>query len=277
MATQRTTTTDLPPDFQIPFLERGFELSDLLLRNPPEVFAGPGIAPQSPDTLQALEAGRTAAGDFSQFLPQIFDAFSGSFNTDIASIPEFQNLAGDITSRANRNFREELLPGITSSFGAAGAFGGSDQALAVARGANRTTDSINESISNLGANFFNTQAASRSAALGALPNLVNANAAPFNLLGNIGGFQDQRAQSELSDVINTFEQQQQAPEDALDRFLARVSGGIGNTSTTSVPTRSATSSGIAGGLGGAAIGAGLGLGFPGILGAGLLGGLAGLL
>lgn len=277
MANDTLTTITQPPSFQLPYLKTGLRTAENLLLNPPEVYTGPGVAPLS----AATQAAYAQAGQGGQTYEDLMGlsrtaqaGFQSALNTDVASNPEFQALVSSLQNKVNTNLTENILPGIATTSAGLGAFGGSDAALLQSRGIADTQEALTSGIANLGGQFFSTMSAARNNALSNLPGLVSTIQSPLQTLAASGSAQDVRRQTELQDTIDTFNRVQQAPEQALDRFINRVSGNLGSSQVQEQSGgRSALGAGLLGGLGGFLAGQGLGLGTGGSLLTGLIGGL----
>ena len=115
-----------------------------------------------------------------------------------------------------------------------------------------------------------------------MPTLDEARWAPAQSLMALGQFNQERAQSALTDQIKTYNAQQAYPWEQLARYNAIVggAGGLGGsmTGTTSTPINSPSTlqKMLGGGLSGAGIGATFG-GGPGAAIGGLAGGLLGMM
>lgn len=101
---------------------------------------------------------------------------------DVANNPYVSGMADALTSRVNRNFNENLLPGITTGAVGMGGFGTRD---AVAQGvaAGQTSDVLSEHLANLYGGAYNTGLGASSAALGMSPMMASGQA---NLLQRAG-------------------------------------------------------------------------------------------
>lgn len=267
------TTTTKPPAFQEPYLRVGLGESLGLLGSPPEIYGGPGIAPMSQDTASSYDVGRGIAGTLGGLRTLFNDEFRSATNTDIASLPEYQNALGSIRDSFNLN-NDRALAQVAESF-APGAFGGSDMQIAQALTTEASQREFGNAASQLASNFYGIQSTARNNAMANIPGLLLGNQAQYNLLSDVGSRQDLRRQLELEDAIGTFNAYQNQPEEALDRYLARISGNYGSVVTAPSSSPSRISSALSGGLGGAAVGSAI----PGIgsLVGGGIGLLAGLL
>lgn len=279
------TTVQEPWSEQRPFLRQGFGAAESLLRNPPEVYTGRRIAPQSGLTTEAINrTARDARGTVTRFGRDVAGASRDAMNVDVLGNEQYQDLAGDIEQRGRENLFESILPRIREQAAGAGAYGGSDMDRLMSRGIEDTQDATSSALASLGGQFYQTDVGARSAAISTAPGVLSTLTAPSSLLGAAGQAVDKRQQAELTDSIGTFEALQQAPETALDRFIARTRGNIGGTSTTSMPDRTtgqrvgdAVTGGVGGYLTGSSLASSLGLTGPwGAIGAGV-GGLLGLL
>ena len=273
----KSTTVADPWSVQQPYLQSGFGGAAGLLGSPPAVYQGPQIAPLSQDTVNSYASGRATADQYGQSSGMITKGFNDALNsTDVANNQSYKDSLSSITSNATDNFNRNVLPGLTESYASAGAFGGSDQQLAAGTAAGDLNRGIATAGASLASNYYGIGAGRANTALSNVPGLLLGQGAQYNQLAQVGQQQDTRMQNELTDTIDTFNANQNAPESALDRYIARINGTYGATTTATVPQRSNLSNAALGAAGGAltakGLGATSGLGWYGLLGA--LGGLA---
>lgn len=231
----------------------------------------------------------------------------GAGFTDVSKDASLQAAMDAANSNTTRNFTNTVMPGINSTFSAAGRFGSGAQNVQSGNATNNLATQISNT--NAGLSFQDLQSlrAIQQANAGTLGGLTQNAASGLNssqlagaqltpslaLQGTqnanagllAGGMQQQQAQSELSDYINRYNSNQQQPYNNLNWYANILAGGNPLASQTS--TQSPQSSGLqragTGALSGAATGAAIGSVFPGVgtaLGAGvgaIGGGLMGLL
>lgn len=264
-----STTTVLPPSFQIPYIQQGLAASNELLQNPPEVYTGPGVAPLSDDTVASFNMARDTAGVLQGFSTDLLGGFRDALNTDFLNNPAYQASADQLRTDVMSTLSQEILPGLDTQAAALGAFGGTDYLRQQNYATSGALEAVSSGTAQLMRDFYSIESQGRNAALGTATGVSSAIASPVELLAQSGSAQDVRAQAELTDSINTFNAVENAPEAALDRFIARVYGDIGSTSVSEMPS---TSNRLGSGIGGAIAGGQIG----GPWGA-LIGGIGGLI
>jgi hypothetical protein len=268
-------TTSQPWSSQVPYLQAGMQGAAGLLASPPPIYQGPGIAPMSQDTVNSFGVGRSTADQYGASSQMLTGGFQDALNsTDVANNQSYKDSLSSITTNATDNFNRNVLPGLTESYASGGAFGGSDQQLAAGTAAGDLNKGIASAGAQLATNYYGIGATRANTALSNIPGLLLGQGAQYNQLAQVGQAQDVRSQAELSDTINTFDNNANAPESALDRYIQRIQGNYGGTSSTTPVSRSNASNALLGGTGAylAAKGANLdGAGWYG-----LLGGLGGL-
>lgn len=253
--TQTVTQTNEPPSFLLPFLQQGAQgASNLFQEGGPQQFPGQTVVPFSPQTNQALNLLQNRATEGSPLIDSAQSALQDILGGQDPN-------TNQLFQRAARQTRGQLE----------GEFAGAGRDLE-ARLPART-----EQLNDLATTFFGAERGRQLQAAALAPSLAQTDFSDIAQLLNVGQITENQARALIGDQVSRFDFEQQRPENALNAFLARISGGqFGNQSTQSTPLFSNPASGA---LGGAAAGASLGSLFPGpgtVIGAGA-GGLLGLL
>lgn len=213
-------------------------------------FPGSTVVPFSPATEQAIQMreARGAAGSpvTRAAQGQINQTLGGQYLNPLQN-PAWAVMADDISNRVN------------STFGASGRTGSGAHAQALARG-----------LSQGAAGLYDQERARQMQALGLAPQVGSLDLQDADLLAMAGGQREQLAGQELQDLINRFNFSQAAPNDAVARYIAAITGqgGQGGTSitTTNPPDPNRFLSVLGGGVAGSQI-----AGLPGAVVGGLLG------
>jgi len=237
---------------------------------------------QLSQTLSQLSQGGGAGGDYLKSL------LNPNYLTSGASDPALKAYMDAANADTTRNFTNTVMPGINSTFSAAGRFGSGAQNVQ----SSNATNNLAGQISNTNAGItYNDLAARRAQALSAATGLGSQQLQAGGLLNNrqgsalqllpglamqgtqnanagllAGGMQQQQSQQELQDYINRFNYNQALPYNNLNWYAQILAGGNPLASQTS--TSSGNTSGLqragTGALSGAATGAALGSVVPGI-------------
>lgn len=251
--------------------------------------------------INSIATGNDASGAYLKSL------LNPSYVSSGATDPALQAAMDAANSNTTRNFTNTVMPGINSTFSAAGRFGSGAQDVQ----SGNATNNLATQISNTNAGMTYQDLAARRAqqlqaglglgsqmlsgaslgsnrqgtALGMLPGLAMQGTSNANAGLLAGGMQQQQAQAELTDYINRYNANQQQPYNNLNWYSGILSGAGGLNGQTS--STSGNSSGLqrvgGGALSGAATGAAIGSIVPGIgtaVGAGvgaIGGGLMGLM
>lgn len=252
---QTVTQTNEPPAFLLPFLQQGAQgAANLFQQGGPQQFPGNTVVPFSPQTNQGLNLLQQRAVEGSP----VVDAAQSTI-TDILGGNDPRTNA--LFQRAARQSRGQL----ETEFAGAG------------RDLEARLPARTEQLNDLATTFFGAERGRQLQAAALAPTLANQDFSDIQALLNVGQITEDQARQLIGDQVNRFNFEQQRPEQALNDFLARISGGqFGNQSTQNTPLFSNPASGA---LGGAATGAALGSIIPGLgtgIGAGA-GGLLGLL
>lgn len=271
----KSTSTVAPWKEQVPYLQTGLQGAASLLGSPPPIYQGPQVAPLSGDTVNSYQVGRDTAETYGRTSGMLTGGFQDALNsTDVANNASYQGSLRSITDNATENFNRNVLPGLTESYASGGAFGGSDHQLAAGTAAGDLNRGVATAGANLASNYYQIGAGRANTALGNVPGLLLGQGAQYGQLAGVGGAQDARRQAELTDSIDTFNTNANAPENALDRYIGRIQGQFGQTGSTTTPQRSNLGNAITGGTGAYLASRGAGVGNPGVWG--LLGALGGL-
>lgn len=219
-STQQTQTQQAP-SWQQPFQQAGLQQSLNQLQNTNQL-----VAPFAPQQNQAIsnitnlanngDPGTNAAGNF------ITNTLNGNVETNPMLGQLFQQGANQIQNQLGSQF--------------AGAGRNVDQSQG------QTAQALGNFASQLYGNAFNTEAGLQTSALGAAPSNLSSQLGLQNALFGAG-----------QNVQNLGQQYIQAPQNALNQYLSRVTGNLGATSTFN-PAFNAG----AGALGGALVGSGIG-------------------
>lgn len=237
----QTTRTE-PPKYQLPYLERGLGYAQNQYN---ASSAGQNVAPLSNESNQALTGMTNLAGN---------NALTGA-QQDLAT----KTLQGGFLGSnpyLDATFNKAAMAtqgNLASQF--AGAGRNIDQSMG-----NRAQE-LESLATSIYGGAYNDERNRQQQVLGMSPQLQQAGYADLDRLAGVGASREGYQQEQLD-----------APGQALDQFLARVSGNMGQSYTVNGGRNRA-----AGALGGGMLGAQLGSQFGGWgqLGGGLLGGLAG--
>lgn len=247
-----------------------------------QYFPGSTVASQSPATQAAIQAlinqslGPQSTNLNNATNNQITDTLNGAY-LNPQSNPGFQQALTD-TQKA---YSTGTAAQTDAAFNNAGGYGGS----AYQETKQNQNKAFADSLNSLAGNLYSQGRSNQLQAAALAPQTSALGYSNIDQLGSAGQMQDSYNQSQLNDMINRFNFNQQAPINALQNYegLVTGSGASGGTSTSSQPY---FSNGAAGGIGsalsGALGGAALFNAFPATLGglglsAGSAGGLGGLL
>jgi len=205
------------------------------------------------------------------FAPQQNQAISNISDLASHGDPSVNAAEGFATNTLNGNVMQNPMLGQLFQQGAdqiqkqmASEFANSGRNVDASQG--QTAQALGNFGANLYGHAFDTQAGLQQAALGAAPGLQNSQLGMQNALYGAG-----------QNVQNLSQQYIQAPQNALNQYLARVNGNLGATQTFN-PAFNATAGALGGALTGSGLGSSIGGAFGGSSGSGwggLLGALAG--
>lgn len=238
-ATYQTVQTDTSPwGPQQEYLKTGFERAKTdVLEKPMEYYPNSTVVPFAPQTEQALQMQETKA-------------LAGSPATSAAQQMATSTLEGDYLSAGNpylsqavdaatrpmvEKWQEDILPGIQSGFSGAGRYGSGMQA----RQQERTGEALARQIGDVaGSMSYKNYADERQRQLQAgtlAPSLDAASYADIERLKQVGAEREGMAGAELQEQISRFQQEQEAPQQALANYMALIKGGYGSSGTETTP------------------------------------------
>jgi hypothetical protein len=270
---KNTTTTVSQSDpwsGQQPYLTQGFQqASNLYNNNPLQYYPGQTYAPVSGETNAALTA-------------QTNRAMQGSPLTGAAQGELMKTLSGDYLDAAKNPYltaasdsiMAKTLPAINSRFAASGR---GQSGL----GARAAGEGVSSAMAQAAMQNYNNERTNMQRAQLFAPQLANQDYFDIAKLGEVGAARESADQQGITEAMNRFNFQNQAPWQQLQNYMGMIQGNYGGTQTgTSVGPRKSVGAGL---LGGGIAGAGLGylggkeLGFDPVKGALAGGGLGSLL
>ena len=211
-------------------------------------FPGQTLADQSQFTrLGQIGALRQAPG-LQRFAGQQQNAVGGLLGTRGTNIQGVQAVNEDLqralTAPITRNFREQILPGLSSAAVRGGAFGGDRAEIAKGIAAGRAGEDIANvltrasvglqgQLANQGLNREQLRQAGITSGLGFADQASRAALLPSQVLGRVGQQQQDRQQSEIDAIRERFEFQEFGPTDLANRINSILGGINFGSSTTS--------------------------------------------
>lgn len=278
VTTYGSNTTNVP-QWLSDYTQGVLSKADAVSGQPYQAYGGPRVAGLTPEQLQAYDltkggvgaykpdlnaANAGAQGVLGSVLPGISGNLAGAGKTFTGDTvgeytnPYIENVTNRATELANRNFNENLLPGIESKFTRAGQYGSTRMADTVLKGARDVSENLQSandaSLANsytAGANIFGADA-SRQGQLAqtGITGATNASGMLGNLgkmtqelgLGDaasleaVGAAQQGQNQKNLDTAYGDFQAQRDYPKQQTD-WLSNIIRGIPNAA---IPTQSTT-------------------------------------
>ena len=232
-------------------------IEDLFQQGPQQFFSGQTFADMDPNQLAGLQSQLAfSQNQLPQQLGQVNRSFGNALNAgSIFDDPSVQAGLGTIENRANQNFLENVLPNLRQQ-----ATGTGNQFSSKAEQSERLAGrDLQQAISDAQSSFLGQQLGSarglQGNAIGNAPNITQLGLQPGLNQFNVGSVFQGQNQRGITEDVNRFNFNQQAPADLLNQYLAQITGVAGAGSGSSVSsTPGASTNPFAGALGGAAIG-----------------------
>jgi hypothetical protein len=212
--TVQSVSSSTPPAFQEPYLKdvMGQAATQYQQGTGQGVFGGERVVPLSGQTQQALGLQEQRALAGSPLLRQAQQNAQGSLSGQINPA-----LAGMI-----QQVQGQLRPGIDAQFSGGGRYGSGAHANAMASAA---TDAGTK----LAYQDYNNS-------MQMAPGLAQQDYFDIGQLGAVGQAHEQQQGAQIQAQMQKFQEQQQSPINALQRYAALVSGGnVGGTTTSTQP------------------------------------------
>jgi hypothetical protein len=205
----------------------------------PTAFPGRTFVPPSAETLQSLEQQTTLAGSMAPMLEQARQAYMSSLGSlqdtargDFLQGSPFRDAMVTAATRPlTQQFSEQVLPGISSQFSAAGRFGSG----AMERAQGRATEGFGRALGDVTAGIvaqdYGRERQFQEAAMrdvgtlaGRAPQFFAASFLPATALSQVGAQREAILGQPLQEEMARFQFEQQLPFDQLQRYAATVQG-----------------------------------------------------
>lgn len=275
-----TTTTKADPwEGQQAYLKEQFADAQNLYKGgqlAPGYYPGQTIAPQSPQTQQAIGMMTDRATAGTPITPAAQGLLTGTLNGDYLNPqnnPGFKLALDDVANAYSRGTAAQT----DAAFNRAGAYGGS----AYKEMTEANNRAFGDSLTKLAGDMYQQERGRQMSGLLAAPSIGGMDYADIDRLAGAGAMQDAYGQDVINADIDRYNYTQNLPADALRNYISLTGGNYGGTNTTTQPYFENKGAGLLGGaIGGGMLGYGaaplLGLSGPVGLaagaGLGLLGG-----
>jgi len=199
-----------------------------------------GFNPLEQQAQQQLLQLAGPGGPMQGMLGNALQGFNTSLNAaNVNSNPYLGAYAQAALQPLERSLMQNVLPGIRGEAGVTGNYGGTRQGIAEGIALQDYNQTAEDMMTRIFSNAYGQGLQAQQGAYSMLPSMLTAQAAPAQVVGNVGGAQRGLAQ-----------QQTDAPFNALSRFQGLVQGSYGGQTTTP----GAQGNPWAGALGGAIMG-----------------------
>lgn len=235
---QTASTSEAPWEPQQEYLKTGFARAQSdVLDKPQQYYPNSTVVPFSSQTEQGLQMqeARALAGSpvTGAAQTQMQDTLQGSYLD--AGNPYFQQAVAAATRPMTESFQQDILPGIASSFSGSGRYGSGAQANMTNRAASELSRNIGDVSGSMAAAMYNQERNRQMLAGQLAPGLAQMDYADIGQLKQAGAEREGMAGADLQEQISRFNQEQQAPKDALANYMALIKGGYGTQGQTTTP------------------------------------------
>lgn len=281
------TTTVEPPEYIQPFAKDAANAAtDIYNQGASPYYPGSTVVPFSDATNQSMQMIQNRAINGSP-LEQGAQANAQAVldgNYLQQGNPYIQGAIDSALEGVNRNYQQNVIPGVNSTFAASGRYGSGAHENAMSMAGQNYLDQAGQVATDMSYNAYDAERGRQQQALALAPQLAGIDYQNAQQLQNVGALQEGQDRAMLQADIDRYGYNQNLDQMALNQYLANLQGAAMNGSVATGPGMQASGGGspIMGALGGASTGLGmasmLGLSGPvgwGIAGLGALGGLLG--
>ncbi len=254
-----TKQTTVPWGPQQPYLKDLFSRAQQELNAPgPNYYPSSTIAPFTPRQWQGQNlALRTAWGDLTNLGQRAAGANEFLLGDALRpeSNPYLQQSVDAALGRTTRAFNEDVLPNIRSTFVGAGQGGSTRQGIAEGIAMDRLQQNLGDTAASMYSQAYNQGLDAMLRGVALSPQTGQLLLAPSGVVSAVGADQQAMNQAQLTDEVNRWNFEQNAPWNELAQYGQLITGGFGGTSTTSAPSPERNT--LMGAAGGALSGAAL--------------------
>lgn len=237
-AYQTTTTSSAPWSAQQPYLKEGFERAKTdVLEKPVEYYPNSTVVPFAPQTEQALEMQEQRALTGSPTMSAAQEMAKGTLSGEYldAGNPYMQQAMQSAITPMATAFQEDVVPAISSQFSGAGRYGSGAQMRTQERAADDFMRQVGDVTGAMAYKGYGDERQRQLQAATLAPTYAAQDYADIGQLADVGLTREAQAGAELQEDINRFQQEQQAPVDALTKYMTLIGGGYGQTGSQTSP------------------------------------------
>ena len=238
--TATSTTMSEPPEFQKPFLEKGFGAAEQLWKSQgPSFYPGSTVAGFSPEQQQAqtLGAQRALGGNATM------DAAEG-YGQDVLN-GDYLN-SNPYQDQVFQNIQSKVMPSVNSQFMSAGRYGSDLHGDTMTRALTEAYAPYASQQYGQGLDRMDNMAQFA-------PQFAEQDYRDIGALDQVGAQKQGLAQAETDDAVNRYSYMQDLPYNKLNQYMGLIGGNWGGTTTSQQPYYQPSIFGqVAGGLLGAA-------------------------
>ena len=234
-------TTSEPPEFLIPYLQRGVgKLEDIYNRGTPQYFPGEtvaGMTPQQSDAIGMISA-RARGGSPITGAAQgyVGDVLRGDY-LDPSRNPAFESGLAAAFRPIQRNLDENLLPGMDARFSAAGRYGSGGHQIADSALARDANTAMSDAAAKALMAQYGAERGMQQQAAGMAPQLANQDYYDATQLGAAGEQLQALNQQKIDAERERYNYGQTGDFDYLSKFLQTLNGVYPGGTTTGTTQR----------------------------------------
>jgi hypothetical protein len=226
----RSSSQTTVPKFQRKYLTDLYGRAQAdIANNPMEMYGGPMVADQDPATLGYYDKALSYADQGNAGLNQ-----AAGYNSDVLSgkymSPESNPYLRDTYDQASRavteNYRDAVLPAVTSRFALAGGAGSGGYVGARNRADQSLARSLGDVATNIYGGAYESERGRMDSARGFAPTLADDETNRLGLRQGVGQQKEQYQQSLIDELISRFDFAQNEPAQRLSRYASLLGNPI---------------------------------------------------
>lgn len=229
---QQTKSSNEPPAYLQPYLQRGVQELDWLARynnfRGPEYYPGETVAPFSDQTQAALDWQTARAVGGSPLTSAAQDQLTKTMRGDYlapGSNPYFADALTASLKPQTEQFMSTVLPGINSTFAGAGRYGSGLHQASVDRAVTGLNRAQADASVKAGADMYAMERANQIAGMKFAPALANQDYFDINQLGVVGSALDDQRQRQIDADVTKYNYNQNKDWNYINRYLASLNAG----------------------------------------------------
>lgn len=235
-STQQTQTNMGPWEAQQPYLTKLFQQAGSLYdKGPMQYYPDSTVSGFTPAQNQGFQGTLTTAQNQQPIVGQqnqnILDTLQGKY-LDPSTNPYLAKTYGQAADAVTRSYQTATAPQTAAAFSQAGRYGSGARNQQVDQNNRNLGTTLDNLATGIYGGNYATERGNQMNTMGNLGPMLQAGYVPSTAAVNVGGAQQGQNQQQLTDQVNRFNFNQQAPWQNLGLYQGAISGNYGQSGTT---------------------------------------------